>query len=48
MLLYIVVHVVDKKDWVVDMVWSVRLELGSGKFEPFLEQKGQKYWLSFR
>jgi len=33
MLLYVVVHVVDKKSLVVDMVWSVRLELGGGEFK---------------
>jgi len=37
MLLYVVVHVVDKKNVVVDMVWSVRFELGGGEFEPWLD-----------
>jgi len=31
--------VVDKKNVVVDMVWSVGLELWGGEFEPWLEQK---------
>ena len=34
-----VVHMVDKKNWIIDMVWSVGLELIGGEFEPWLEQK---------
>jgi len=38
-LLYVVVCMVDKKDLVVYMVWSVGLELRGGEFKPWLKQK---------
>jgi len=37
MLSYVVVRVVDKKNGIIDMVWSVGLELGGGEFEPSLD-----------
>ena len=47
MLLYVVVRVVDKKKRIVDMVWSVRLELGGGEFKPWLKQKMEKILVFF-
>jgi len=40
MLLYVVVHVVDKTNVIVDMAWSVGLQHGGGVFKPCLKYKG--------
>ena len=40
MLLYVFVRGIDKKNGIIDMVWSVGLDLRGDEFKLGLEQKG--------